>query len=524
MKFSTNSLVAKVKRLAVPVGAASAALLCLTFLMGRNVAQAAAAPADPPPQISASAIAPLVSLNDAVEAVAAHVMPAVVNIYVTAKNTSDESAQNNGGGMGGIPPQDIPPEFRQFFFFGGPQGQQQQQPQYEQAIGSGFIISPDGYIVTNHHVVDGATRIEVTLHDRRVFPAKVVGVDKLDDLAVIKIDATGLPTVDWGNSNDLKAGETVLAFGSPFGSLRFSVTRGIVSAVGRNVSPSDNARAPRDYIQTDAAINPGNSGGPLVDAYGRVIGIDTFIYTSDGSFAGAGFAIPSNMAEHYATEIIKTGKVVHGYLGMSIEDVTPQMASFFKVPTASGAVVGQVVPDSPASAAGIKQGDVVRTFNGKTVEGASDLQVDSSESAPGTPVTLGILRNGEPMTIHATLGEYHGNGEEAEGGAPGEHGHVELGLTVQDLTPQLRQQMNVPGDIQGVAIQSVRSGSAADSAGLTPGDVILQVDRHPVTTAAEFDHQMQSIPADENVLLLVWSQGGTGFVVVEPGQNGGSNQ
>jgi len=521
MKSSTNSLVAKLKRLAVPAGAIAAILFGASFFIGRNVAQAAAA-ADPAPQLNSSAIAPLVSLNDAIEAVAARVMPAVVNITVTAKDNSDQQAQNGGGGFGGINPQDLPPEFRQFFGFGNPQGQQ--QPQYEHAIGSGFIISPDGYIVTNHHVVNGATRVEVMLHDKRVFPAKVVGVDKLDDLAVIKIDATDLPTVEWGNSNNLKAGETVLAFGSPFGSLQFSVTRGIVSAVNRGVNPSDNARAPHDFIQTDAAINPGNSGGPLVNAYGRVVGIDTFIYTSDGTFAGAGFAIPSDMAEHYANEIIKTGKVVHGYLGMSIEDVTPEMASFFKAPTASGAVVGQVEPDSPASRAGVKQGDVVRTFDGRPVKDSSDLQVDSSESAPGTPVTLGILRDGEPMTIHATLGQYHGNGEEAEGGAPGEKGHVELGLTVQDLTPQLRQQMNVPGDIQGVAIQSVRSGSAADSAGLAPGDVILQVDRHPVTTAAEFDHQVQAIPAGQNVLLLVWSQGGTGFVVVEPGQSAPDNQ
>lgn len=523
MSSSTNSLVAKLKRIAAPAGAAATILFAASFLIGRNVAQARAA-SDPAPQVDANSIAPLLSLDDAIETVAAHVMPAVVNISVTAKDTSDENSQDNGGGFGGIPPQEIPPEFRHFFFFGPGQGQQQ-QPQYEHAIGSGFIISPDGYIVTNHHVVDGATRIEVMLHDRRVFPAKVVGVDKLDDLAVVKIDATDLPTVQWGDSGNLKPGETVLAFGSPFGSLRFSVTRGIVSAVNRGVSPSDNARAPRDYIQTDAAINPGNSGGPLVNAYGQVVGVDTFIVAgSGGVFAGAGFAIPSQLAEHYANEIVRTGKVEHGYLGMSIEDVTPQMASFFKVPDASGAVVGQVVPDSPASHAGIKQGDVVRTFNGRTVEDASNLQVDSSESTPGTPVTLGILRDGQPMTIHVTLGEYHANGEQAQNSAPGATGHAELGLTVQNLTPDLRQQLNVPDDIRGVAIQSVRSGSAADFVGLAPGNVIMQVDRHPVTTVQEFENQMQAIPADHNVLLLVWSQGGTGFVVVQPNPGSGNNQ
>ncbi|MGH9598526.1 MAG: Do family serine endopeptidase [Terracidiphilus sp.] len=525
MKLSTNPLVAKLKRLAVPAGTIAALLFAASFLIGRNVAQAGAA-SNPPSTLNSSTIAPLISLNDAVEAVASHVMPAVVNVYVTAKESADEANQENGQGngqnFGGISPQNLPPEFRQFFF--GQGQQQQQQPQYEHGIGSGFIISPNGYIVTNHHVVDGATRIQVTLHDRRVFSAKVVGVDKLDDLAVIKIDATGLPTVSWGDSNNLKPGETVLAFGSPFGSLRFSVTRGIVSAVNRAVSPSNNARAPRDFIQTDAAINPGNSGGPLVDAYGRVIGIDTFIYTSSGSFAGAGFAIPSEIAEHYANEIIKTGKVVHGYMGVSIEDVTPEDASFFNVPTAAGALVGQVTPDSPASRAGFKRGDVVRTLNGKPIDDASNLQVAVSELPPGTAIQLGILRDGKPMTLNATVGSFHGNGEEAENSGSGHGQHAELGLTVQNLTPGLRQQLNLPGDVAGVAIQSVRPGSAADAVGLAPGNVILQVDRHPVATVDEFDNQLQSIPAGKNVLLLVWSQGGTGYVVVEPNPTSPNNQ
>jgi serine protease Do len=528
MKSPTNSLVAKLKRLAVPAGAVAALLFGTSFLIGRNVAQAAAQ-SDPAPQLSPSTIAPLVSLDNAIEAVSSHVMPAVVNVYVTSKVTGDDQegqeGQDNGGGMGGLNPQDIPPEFRHFFFFGGPgQGQQQQQPQFEHGIGSGFIISPDGYIVTNHHVVDGATQIQVTLHDRRVFPAKVVGVDKLDDLAVIKINATGLPTVPWGDSNDLKPGETVLAFGNPFGSLRFSVTRGIVSAVNRGVSPSNNARAPRDFIQTDAAINPGNSGGPLVDAYGRVVGIDTFIYTSSGSFAGAGFAIPAQIAEHSVNEIIKTGKVEHGYLGVSIEDVTPEMASFFKVPTAAGAIVGEVTPDSPASRAGFKRGDVVRELDGKTVQDATSLQVAVSEMAPGTPLKVEVLRDGSPVTLNATVGSFKGNGEEAENSGSGPAQHVQLGIGVQDLTPDIRQHFNVPTSVTGVVIQSVRSGSAADAAGLAPGDVILQVDRHPVANSQEFLNQVHAIPAGHNVLLLVWSQGGTGYVVIEPNQSTPNNQ
>ncbi len=519
MTKTTNSLVERAKRWAVPAGAIAAILFGSSFLIGRNTAQAAAA-ADPPAALTPSTIAPLVSLNDAIEAVAAHVMPAVVNVYVTSKaNISDQGDQENGGGFGGINPQDLPPEFRQFFFGPG-NGQGQQQPQFEHGIGSGFIISPDGYIVTNHHVVDGATQIQVTLHDRRVFPAKVVGVDKLDDLSVIKINATDLPTVPWGNSNNLKPGETVLAFGNPFGSLKFSVTRGIVSAVNRGVRPGNNARAPADYIQTDAAINPGNSGGPLVDAYGRVIGIDTFIESSSGSFAGAGFAIPSDLAEHYVNEIVKTGKVEHGYLGIEIEDVTPEMASFFKTPTASGAIVGQVTPDSPASKAGFMRGDVVRNLNGKTIQDATDLQVEVSEMAPGTPIHLGILRDGSPMTLDATVGNFHGNGEEAENSGSGSSQHVKLGISVSNLTPDVRQQLNVPSTVQGVAIENVTSGSPADNAGLQSGDVILQVDRHPVDTVDSFMSQMQSIPAGQNVLLLVWSKEGTVYSVVPTNQGG----
>ncbi|MGH9590019.1 MAG: trypsin-like peptidase domain-containing protein, partial [Terracidiphilus sp.] len=321
MKPSTNSLVGRAKKLAVPVGAATALLFAASFFLFNHNAVTAAA-AQQQSQINESSIAPLTSLNDAVEAVVNHVMPAVVDVSVTAKVTQGQGG--GGEGMGGIPPDALPPEFRQFFGFGSPG--QKQQPQFEYGIGSGFIVSPDGYIVTNHHVVANAKSIQVTMHNRQVYPAKIVGVDSLDDLAVIKIDATNLPTLQWGDSTALKEGETVMAFGNPFGELRFSVTRGIVSATHRAVNPSKNARAPRDYIQTDAAINPGNSGGPLVDAYGHVIGIDTFIFTSSGSFAGAGFAIPSNLAKNSIDQHIKTGKVEHGFLGIGITDVSPQNA------------------------------------------------------------------------------------------------------------------------------------------------------------------------------------------------------
>ena len=516
MKPSTNSLVGRVKKNAVPLGTVTALFLAAAFfLFNHNLVSTAAAQAqDPQPAISDSAIAPLTSLNDAVEAVVDHVMPAVVNVQVTARVPQD---QGGGGSFGGVNPNEIPPEFRQFFGFGGPG--QKQQPQFQYGVGSGFIISPDGYIVTNHHVVADAKSIQVTLHDRRTFPAKIVGVDKLDDLAVIKIDTGNLPTVQWGDSATLKPGEAVMAFGSPFGDLRFSVTRGIVSATHRAVSPSKNARAPEDFIQTDAAINPGNSGGPLIDAHGRVIGIDTFIFTSSGSFAGAGFAIPANLAQHSVNEIIKTGKVEHGYLGISITSIDPQNAKFFNVPTAAGALVNQVNPDTPASRAGFKQGDVVRTLNGKEIQDNSDLQVTVSQMSPGTPITVGILRDGKPMTLHATVGHYTAPNQQAQNNSSGQSQHARLGVSVQDLSPDLRQQGGIPDDVQGVVVQSVQPGSPADGY-LQPGDVIEQVDRRPVANTQNFVDQVRNIPADQGVLLLVWNkEGGTRYLVIPPSNN-----
>jgi serine protease Do len=293
--------------------------------------------ADPAPPLNDNSVAALTALDHAVEAVAAHVQPAVVNVQVTSKGSEEEMSQNDGDGQ----QQQLPPGFAQFFGPGGPfggmiqpgQGQgrrfQQPQQQLQHGIGSGIIISPDGYIVTNNHVVDGAVNVKVTLNDRRVMDAKVIGTDKLTDLAVIKIDGHDLPTLQWGDSSTLKPGETVLAFGSPFGYFQDSVTRGIVSAVNRQNPYRDDARKPGGYIQTDAAINPGNSGGALVNAYGQLVGINTFIISDSGSFAGAGFAIPSDMAKKVAMQLIAHGKVSHGYLGISMNDVTPANASFF---------------------------------------------------------------------------------------------------------------------------------------------------------------------------------------------------
>ena len=518
MHPTTNSLVAKAKRLAVPAGILSTLLFVAAFVMDHNKAHAASGPLDD------NSVSSLVALDNAVETVAARVTPAVVNVAVTSRVTpgdqTSDGGQNFGGGQGfgGIGPQDLPPGFRQFFFGPGGQGMKP-QPQIEHGVGSGVIVSPDGYIVTNDHVVDGATQMRVTLNDRRVFNAKLVGVDKLNDLAVIKIDAHDLSSVPWGDSAKLRPGETVLAFGNPFGNFPFTVTRGIVSGLDRPNPYSDDARKPGDFIQTDAAINPGNSGGPLVDAHGEVIGINTFIISGSGSFAGAGFAIPSQIAEASAEAIIKNGTVHHGYLGIGMNDVTPDNAGFFNLPDATGAVISEVTPDSPADHAGLKTGDVLRELNGKKINNGSMLQVAVSEMSPGAKIDLDILRDGKQQTVKVTVGEFHNhNTQEAENPGSGDQ-HARLGLSVADLSADVRQQYNIPGEVKGAVIESVRPGSPADDAGLAAGDVILSVDRHSVQDADNFANQMHSVPAGKDILLLVWAKGGASYRVVHPSED-----
>ncbi len=525
MQAPTNSLVAKARKFALPGGLGAAFLLSAALFFGHNQvhASSAAGVLNTASPLDDSSVSSLVSLDNAVEAVAARVTPAVVNVSVTSHGSAEET--DDGGTDSGNGMQSLPPEFRRFFGFGsqGPMQQMPQQRQIEHGIGSGVILSPDGYILTNNHVVDGSMKINVTLDDRRVFPAKLIGVDKLNDLAVIKIDAHNLPSIAWGDSSQLHPGQTVLAFGSPFGYFQFSVTRGIVSALHRPNPYSDDARKPGDFIQTDAAINQGNSGGPLVNAHGELVGINTFIITGSGSFAGAGFAIPSEIARASAEQIIKSGTVHHGYLGISMNNVTPDNATFFNLPDATGAIVSQVTPDSPASRAGLKSGDVLRELNGKKIESSSALQVAVSEMAPGNTISLGILRDGKPETLKATVGEFHKEAEEAANGASGDHQHGKLGLAVANLTPDLRQQFNIPTQLKGAAIENVRPASPADDAGLSPGDVILEVNRHAVESADNFVSQVHSVPAGKDILLLVWSHGGASYRVVHPDQDDTDN-
>jgi serine protease Do len=503
MSQSTNQLVATAKRFGAAAAFVGVFALGGIAFAGLHSAHAATIKMDD------NSIAPLTALDNAMEAVASRVTPAVVNVAVTSKG-STEFATSEGQMQG------LPPGLQQFF---GPMLQQPAQPQIQHGVGSGIIISPDGYIVTNNHVVDGATQIKVTLNDRRILNAKVVGVDKLTDLAVLKVNASDLPTIAWGDSTKLEPGQTVLAFGSPFGYFQFSVTRGIVSAVNRPNPYSDDARKPGGYIQTDAAINPGNSGGPLVNSHGELVGINTFIISNSGSFAGAGFAIPSQIVRATTEQLIKSGKVEHGYLGIGMNDVTPDNAHFFNLQDATGAIVSQVTPDSPASSGGLKTGDVIALLNGQKIVNGSALQVAVSEMAPGTKITLGILRDGKLETLNLTVGQFHGNTEVAENGGEDGQPNGKIGIEIGNLTAEARQQFNVPEQVHGVLVQNVRSGSPADDAGLQPGDVILEVNRKPSESASQFASAVHQDKDGKELLILVWSKGNSSYRTIHPDQD-----
>ena len=518
MSNETNLLRAQARRFAAPGLALAVALSAGAFVFAHKHVDAATSPDTPNTPINNASIDPLLALDQATEAVASRVTPAVVNIAVTS-HVPEQPAEMQGQNMQG---QEGDNPFSQFFGPQGPMQGQHGQRQIEHGIGSGVIVSSDGYIVTNNHVVDGAVEVRVTLHDRRTFPAKVIGTDKLTDLAVVKINATGLPTVGWGDSTRLVPGQSVLAIGSPFGYFRFSVTRGIVSAVDRPNPYSNDPRKPGGFIQTDAAINPGNSGGPLVNAHGQLIGINTFLISENGGFSGAGFAIPTQTVHPVVDALIKNGVVHHGYLGVGLNDVTPDNAKFFNLAGNSGALIASVSPDSPASRGGLKQGDVVTAVNGQPVESASDLQVVVAEDAPGSKIQLDVQRNGHAEKLDLTVGEYHKD-QEVAAAAKEDGGHARLGVAISDLTPDIRQQLNLPSQFEGVAVAQVQPASPAEDAGLGRGDVILEVNRQRVKSAQQFRDNVQHAPAGKDMLLLVWANGGASYRVVHPESGSGSS-
>jgi len=462
--------------------------------------------------LDGSDINSLEQLNKAYEPIAQAVTPGIVNIKTTAVVKVSQS------------PFSMDPFFRQFFGdqmpgFGVPRSQ------VEHALGSGIIVSPDGYILTNNHVIAKASDIEVLLSDKRTFKGKVVGADPQTDIAVVKIDGSSLPTVPIGDSAALQVGDTVMAFGNPFG-LNFTVTRGTVSALGRSqlgIEGRNSGGGFENFIQTDAAINPGNSGGALVNVRGQVIGVNTAILSGnsgpggEGSFMGVGFAIPSNMAKHVMEDLVKTGKVSRGYLGATVGVVTQDLAQEFKIPDTAGAMVEDVAPGGPAEKAGLKAGDVVRKFNGHSVDDHTSLTGMVAESSPGSTATLDIIRNGQPMTIKVTLAERPANLAVVAGGptrAP-EEGALR-GVQVQNLTPEVRQELGLPGEVQGVVVTQVdRNASAAQA--LTQGDVIESINRQPVRNTTDFNKL--AAEAKGRSLLRVIRQGQGLFVVITPGSN-----
>jgi serine protease Do len=400
------------------------------------------------------------------------------------------------------------PLFQQFFGRQMP-GSEQSQPQREQGLGSGVIIGTNGYILTNNHVVDGATDVKVYLHDRREFQAHVVGRDAKTDIAVLKIDADNLPAIPLGDSSKVQVGDIVFAVGDPFG-VGQTVTMGIVGAVGRaNLGIEDY----EDFIQTDASINPGNSGGALIDAEGELVGINTAILSRSGGSQGIGFAIPVNLARHDMNEIVAHGHVIRGWLGATIQDVSPAMAKVFGMAAPGGALIADVSPNSPATEAGLKPGDIVISMNGQPVADSTSLRLQVSESAPGTSIPMTVRRGDNTLNVTAKLRELPSDASKTpEAGAIGQ---TDRGIQVEDLTSALRQQMQLSKEASGVIVAQLDPSSMAAAAGIHEGDLIEEVDHKPVATANEFEQAMRA--AGSKTILLRVVRDGTGlYVAVEP--------
>jgi serine protease Do len=493
------------RRMAVALVAVVAVGSVATLTYTKSATAAVAAPAAAP--LDDNSVGALLTLDQAMETLAARVTPAVVNVTVASKPNEKQA-------------QDGQPDMQQFFGPGNPFGRQfnaPQQPQnrMEHGLGSGVIISPDGYIVTNNHVIDGAVDIRVTMSNREVLSAKLIGADPLTDLAVIKVDGKNLPSVPFGNSRSLRPGQTVLAFGNPYG-YRFTVTRGIISALNRpNPDPSDRHK-PGEFIQTDAAINPGNSGGALVDARGELIGINTFLISSSGSFSGMGFAIPTQIVQPTVETLIRDGKVTHPFIGIQISDITPDNAKFFQMNKAEGALISQVEPDAPGARAGLRTGDVITELDGKLITDAGQLQMIVGQKRPGDTIHLDIVRDSKPTTIAVTLEALGGDKNSEIAG--NEHGKGRWGLGLADLTPDVRNEVQVQPSVQGAVIEEVKPGSPADNAGLQRGDVIMEVNRRSVKSASEVVQVLSNVPSGQDALVLVWSNGGSTFRVLHPSQ------
>ena len=440
--------------------------------------------------------------------IAKKVAPSIVNVYSTRTVKNDSMS----------------PFFNEPFlrrFFGGQGGQGGQggegatRPRTQQGLGSGVIISDDGYIVTNNHVVEGATDIRVALVSGDEYPATLVGTDPATDVAVLKVDKTGLPAITLADSALLQVGDTVLAFGNPFG-VGQTVTMRIVSGLGRTGFGIVDYE---DFIQTDASINPGNSGGALTDVEGRLVGVNTAILSRTGGNQGVGFAVPVDIARNVMEQIIRTGHVVRGYLGIYIQPLTPDLARAFHLTEHKGALVASVSARSPAAKAGLKEGDVITVFNNNAVSDSAQLRLMVAETAPGTKAEVSYLRNGQPGQTAVTLGELPTQElAQAQGrGAPetrsGQAGFV-YGIQLAPIDAQTRRQFSIPNEVQGVVVTDVEPGTAAERAGLQQGDVIEDINRQPVATPRDATRSLSNAKAG-SVLLRVWSSSGSRYVVLD---------
>jgi serine protease Do len=447
--------------------------------------------------------------------------PAIVKISTTRVIKASEQQGNN--------PFAADPFFKQFF---GGQGGGRQRDQRERGLGSGVLVSSSGYILTNNHVVDKASELKVALSDGRDFTAKVVGTDPQTDVAVVKIDAASLPTLSFANSDNARVGDLCFAIGNPFGQ-DHTVTMGIISAKGRN-NLRENTVQLQDFIQTDASINPGNSGGALINTRGELIGMNTMILTGGGAGfggeagnVGIGFAVPSNMARHVLDQLVKNGKVSRGYMGVSLQGISPDLAPQFGLKSDHGAIVGDVTPGKPGDKAGLKSGDVIVKIDGEEVKDSNDLTMRVTNHTPGSTVALDVIRDGKPMKINVTLGQRPTgldwakpgqSGGDNDGGADNDNGTADnssaRGINVENLTPEVVQQLGLGAATKGVVVTSVDGdSSAADAVGR--GSVIVAVDRHPVTNVADFKRLMAQAQG-KDVLLTTNNGGQTGFVVVHP--------
>lgn len=474
------------------------------------LALAAAATAGPIWQNGATAgteqqaIATAAETGKAFTAVTKNVGPAVVFIRAVKQNAITGNLPGPSGLQGQIPDEML----RRFFGDRLPDFPMPRQPQPMVGEGSGFLISPDGYILTNNHVVGGADKLEVTLSDRRKLDARLVGTDARTDVAIIKVEASDLPVLPLGDSDALEVGEWVLAIGSPFG-LTGTVTAGIVSATGRagmGITDYEN------FIQTDAAINPGNSGGPLVNLKGEAVGINTAIVSRSGGYNGIGFAIPMNMAQQICEQLMEHGSVTRGYLGVMIQAVTPELAKSFGLEEATGALIGDVSSDGPAAAAGLQRGDVIVSLDGEPVKDVTSFRNRVAMIRPETSVKLEVLRDGQKQSVSLQVGKLPDSDSVASGGK--QTVDSSWGLSVQTLTEQLASQLGLDR-AQGVVVTNVNPMSAAAAAGIRPGMVVTEVNRTPVRNAQEFDAAVQSNPDADTLLLLVQAGGHTQYLVLE---------